>query len=335
MKHANVAVFVPHNGCPHQCSFCDQRAITGETLQPTGEDVRRIAQAASEELRKSGRVAELAFFGGSFTAIARDYMEELLQSAAPFVKNGTFTGIRASTRPDAVSEDRLALCRQYGVTAIELGAQSMSDEVLRRNGRGHTAQDVRDAAKKIREAGISLGLQMMTGLYGDTPEGAYATARALIALRPDTVRIYPAIVMRGTLLAQWYEAGCYRPQTLPEAVALCAGLLECFTQAGISVIRVGLHSTPELLKNRVAGPYHPAFRELCESRIFRNRMETLLREVAPGAVTMEVHPRDLSKAIGQRGENRAYFQTMGYSVQFLQNDTLRMGECAIHQQERR
>ena len=335
MKHANVAVFVPHNGCPHRCSFCDQRAITGQAGQPSGEEVRRTAEAAAQTLRKSGCPAEFAFFGGSFTAVDPSYMETLLQSAAPFLKDGTFSGIRVSTRPDAVGEERLRVLRQYGVTAIELGAQSMSDEVLQKNGRGHTAADVRDAAARIRAFGFSLGLQMMTGLYGDTPEGARRTAKELIALQPDTVRIYPTLVMRGTQLAEWYEAGSYRPQTLAEAVPLCAELLQWFEAAGISVIRVGLHSTPDLQKNLLAGPYHPAFRELCESRIFREQIAGLLRGKEPGDITIEVHPRDLSKAVGQRGENRDYFRKLGYSVQFLQNDTVRTGECAIHQQEGR
>ena len=262
-------------------------------------------------------------------------MERLLQSVWPFLRDGSFSGIRISTRPDAVGEERLQICKRYGVTSVELGVQSMSDEVLRQNGRGHTAAQVREAAARIRAFGFSLGLQMMTGLYGDTPAGARQTAEAMIALRPDTVRIYPTLVMRGTRLAEWYAAGRYHPQSLPEAVELCAELLEQFARAGISVIRVGLHDSPELRQNLLAGPYHPAFRELCESRLLRDKIETLLCGQEKGIVKVDVNPRDRSRAAGQRGENRTYFEMLGYSVRFRENRAVRMGECAIHQQESR
>ena len=167
MKHANVSIFVPHNGCPHQCSFCSQRSITGQQSQPTPEDVRRTLDQAVRDLGERIHESEIAFFGGSFTAIDRRYMISLLDTAYQYVKQYNFTGIRLSTRPDAVDAEVLRLLRDYGVTSIELGAQSMDDRILGLNGRGHTSRDVEEASALIQEFGFSLGLQMMTGLYGD------------------------------------------------------------------------------------------------------------------------------------------------------------------------
>lgn len=178
MKHANVAIFVPHNGCPHQCSFCNQRSITGQQVQPTPQDILSAIQVAKSSQNAQIRETEIAFFGGSFTAIERSYMCALLNVAAPFVKDKTFSGIRISTRPDAIDDEILTLLKQYGVTSIELGAQSMDDSVLVHNQRGHTAEQVRTASRLIKSYGFSLGLQMMTGLYGDTVNGARDRAAA-------------------------------------------------------------------------------------------------------------------------------------------------------------
>ncbi len=206
MKHANVALFVPNNGCPHACSFCSQRSITGRQNQPEPRDVRSAAETALRSLRPvEAKQAEIAFFGGSFTAIDRGYMLSLLRAAYPYVRDGRFYGIRISTRPDYIDDGILTLLRQYGVTTIELGAQSMDDRVLALNGRGHTAQQVVQASSLIRERGFRLGLQMMTGLYGDSAAGAKKTAEALASLLPACVRIYPTLVLRGTELGSRYE----------------------------------------------------------------------------------------------------------------------------------
>lgn len=312
MKHANVAVFVPHLGCPHRCAFCDQRSISGQLVMPGPEDVADAARRGLLQLGENAPKAELAFFGGSFTAIGRERMESLLRAAAPFVAKGgepgKYRGIRVSTRPDAIDEDILALLKAYGVTAVELGAQSMKDPVLAANGRGHTAADVIRSAGMLRAAGFELGLQMMTGLYTDTDEGALYTAHALCALMPDTVRVYPTVVVHGTELEQLYRRGLYRPQTLEEAVSLCAGLLEYFARQGIRVIRMGLHASQELSRSYVAGPYHPAFRELCESRLFLHKARVLLgQSAARGAVTLVVHRSAVSRMTGQ---HRCNLQTL-------------------------
>lgn len=326
MRHANAALFVPHNGCPHQCSFCDQRAITGALAQPGPADVAAAAERARQTL-PPGVPAELAFFGGSFTAVERGYMVSLLQAAQPALRQGVFSGIRCSTRPDCVDAEVLSLLKGYGVKAVELGAQSMEDPVLLRNGRGHTAADVERAARLVKEAGLSLGLQMMTGLPGDTEEGAWRTARRLAALAPDTMRIYPAIVLRGTQMARWYEAGEYRPMGLEEAVALCSGLLEFLEARGIRVIRLGLHSSPELEQNRLAGPWHPAFRELCESSRFLGRLRRALAEACPGqeAVTVFVCPRDVSAVLGQKRKNWELLRQEGVRLTLSQHPQVPRG----------
>ena len=204
MKHANIALFVPHIGCPHRCSFCDQNAISGAECPPEPADVTAACETALQSLGSRAAEAEIAFFGGSFTAIDRGYMLRLLDAARPYVRAGKVRGIRLSTRPDAVEPEVLSLLREYGVTTIELGAQSMDDRVLELNGRGHTADQVRRAACRVREMDFSLGLQMMTGLPGDTPEGAWYTARELAALSPAEVRIYPTVVLDGTRMGEWY-----------------------------------------------------------------------------------------------------------------------------------
>lgn len=308
-RHANIALFVPHIGCPHRCSFCDQRAITGVQHPPTPADVHTAVRIAAAGAGYDPAQTEIAFFGGSFTAIDPAYMRSLLDAAQPYLQNGSVRGVRVSTRPDAINSEILALLRKKGVTTIELGAQSMSDDVLCANGRGHTAAQVRRAAEQIRAGGFSLVLQMMTGLYQDTDAGALFTAKALCACRPDAVRIYPAITLKGTRLADLYGKGLYRPQPLEAAVSLCAELLQLFRAEGIPVIRLGLHSIEK--QNYLAGPWHPAFRELCESRLYLQLARARLQR--PGRYALYVHPAALSKMIGQSRANIAFLNRIGYN----------------------
>ena len=202
MKHSNIAIFVPHVGCPNMCSFCNQHSISGEEDLPTAEKVAQICEQAMREVANKGNT-EIAFFGGSFTAIERGYMLELLRSASKFVGKDGFKGIRISTRPDYIDEEVLELLKSYGVTAIELGAQSMIDEVLLANNRGPCAEDVVNASRLIKKQGFELGLQMMVGLYKSTTEFEYETMSKLLSLRNCT--IYPVIVLNGTRLAELYK----------------------------------------------------------------------------------------------------------------------------------
>ena len=331
----NVAIFVPHVGCPQQCSFCDQRAITGGAQPPTPWQVWQTAQAAASHLGQRAKDTEIAFFGGSFTAIPRGQMLALLAPAKEAVERFGFRGLRCSTRPDAIDGEVLSLLKGYHMVAVELGAQSMDGEVLRRNRRGHSPEDTVRAAGLIRAAGLELGLQMMTGLYGSTPEKDVETARALIALKPATVRVYPTVVLEGTHLAALYRQGRYKPQSLEEAVELCARLLPLFEEAGVRVIRVGLHAQEAVESRRVAGAYHPAFRELVESRRFLSRLLPELERRGPGAYQVRVCPRQLSAATGQRRANVEALAQRGYRVRFAPDRELPFGGFLLERQETR
>lgn len=329
MKHKNVAFFIPHLGCPHQCSFCDQRTISGKAAAPSvGEVEKTLFEASADIADKHG--AEIAFFGGSFTAIPQSVMCAYLEAAQPFLGEGGFAGIRISTRPDAISAEILSLLRQYGVTTIELGAQSMKDAVLLKNGRGHTAADVRRAAHLIKSCGFALGLQMMVGLPGDTElEDALYTAKALLALSPDCMRIYPTVILPHTRLAEWYQTGEYVPMTFDTAVSVCAEILLLFHQNGVPVIRLGLHDSPEVAARHIGGIYHPAFRELCENAIYLARAQSALSGKHFGSYTIEVRPDCISKMAGQHRKNLLFLQKAGYKLKVCGNPRLDLYEISL------
>lgn len=299
-----IPVFVPHAGCPQHCVFCDQKRISGSEKAATAETVIQAIKTAAA-LPRTGAKRQLAFYGGSFTAIPAARQEELLGAAAEAIERGELDAIRLSTRPDAIDGTVLARLRRFGVETVELGAQSMDDEVLRLSGRGHTAQDVENAAAALKAAGFRLILQMMTGLPGSDDEKDLETARRLIALRPDGVRVYPTVIVRGTELWQMWQRGEYREHTVEDAVRVCARILPLFEEAGIPVIRLGLNPTEELSSGEAAGgAYHSALGELVKSRVMLERARALLAESTPGSrVTLGTAERTLSQAIGQKKEN--------------------------------
>lgn len=330
MKHANVAFFVPMVGCPHRCSFCDQNSITGESGVPTPEEVDLTLKKAARELRGFGEKSEIAFFGGSFTMIPEELMRSLLEPAAKWVRRGAFSGIRLSTRPDAVDEHIISVLKEYGVTSVELGAQSSSDAVLEKNLRGHTFEDTKKACGLIKEAGFSIGLQMMTGMPGSDEHLDLLTAAQFAALKPDTMRIYPALVLKNTLMAKWYESGEYTPQTVEEAAALCAELLDIFELYKINVIRLGLHAERSLEENLVAGPYHPAFREICESLRFRKKIEPMLIRLPKGKYVLSVAKSDVSKCAGQHRSNLEYWRSLGYEIKIREDEGFSSGDFCVN-----
>ncbi|MCD7804722.1 MAG: radical SAM protein [Oscillospiraceae bacterium] len=309
-KHANLSIFVPHIGCPHKCSFCNQNTITGQTFIPHAKNVVETCEKALSDGVDITNT-EIAFFGGSFTAIPRSYMLELLEPAKRYVDMG-FRGIRLSTRPDAIDEEILSILGSYGVTTIELGAQSMFDDVLELNERGHTAKDVKNASHLIKQHGFTLGLQMMLGLYGSTIEKDYETALRIADLEPSEVRIYPTVVLKDTKLGELYTEGKYRTYELSEAVELSAKLLDLFEQRDITVIKLGLHSSTDVEGSMLGGIYHPAFRELCENVRARNTMEKLMNGGL--SYTFTVRPDYLSKALGHKKSNIEYFRSKGIEV---------------------
>ena len=297
-----IPVFVPHLGCPNDCVFCNQRTISG-SLRPAGpEDVHRALADAGE----LGEGAELAFYGGSFTAISPDRQCALLEAAQPWRKQGLLRSIRVSTRPDAVTEEKLWLLRSYGVETVELGAQSMDDEVLARSGRGHTAADTQRAAGLVHAAGLKLVLQMMTGLPAASPESDLNTAHLLAALKPEGVRIYPTVILRGTQLERLWRAGQYRAHTVSDAVETCAPILRLFLAAGIPVLRLGLNPTEALSAGEAAGgAYHPALGELVYGKLYLELARAKLRALPrlPRRVELLVAEHCISKMTGYRRSN--------------------------------
>lgn len=322
MKKGNISIFVPHQGCPCACSFCNQKTITGQNELPTAVDVRNAVDTA---LRKKEYEYEIAFFGGSFTAIDREYMLELLEAAYPYVKSGQVKGIRISTRPDCIDHEVLDILKKYGVTSIELGAQSMDDEVLEANRRGHTAQDICNASELIKEYSFELGLQMMTGLYKDTAEKSIETAKKIIELAPSTVRIYPTVVLKGTYLAELYLKEEYTPLNADDSAELCAILVPMFENAGIKIIRLGLHSSRDIKENMLAGGFHDSFGELVKSRIMVNK----ILELPPADYQVYVNSRSVSKLKGNKKSNIYLLIERGYNIKIITDNGLDVDELRI------
>lgn len=306
-RESIIPVFVPHLGCPNDCVFCNQRRISGSVAPATAEDVVSAIENALR-LTPPGTRRQLAFYGGSFTAIPVAEQESLLGAAAPYLERGDIASLRLSTRPDAIDGAVLRRLRSYGVETIELGAQSMSERVLALSGRGHTAADVEDAARAVKGAGFRLILQMMTGLPGADDESDVESARRIAALGPDGVRVYPTVIVRDTALCDLWRAGRYKEHTVEDAVRVCALILPVFEQAGIPVIRLGLNPTEDLSGgDAVGGAYHPALGELVKSRIMRDRAEKILSGAKRGEqAVLRVNPRLMSQLVGQHGANRAY-----------------------------
>ena len=317
MKHANISIFVPHKGCPNSCSFCNQKTISGKSSSATAEDVKSAVKTALLSNIEPENT-EIAFFGGSFTAIERELMVSLLTAAKSFITEYHFKGIRVSTRPDCIDREVLEILKEYGVTAIELGAQSMVDEVLLANRRGHTAEDVKKASALIKEYDFSLGLQMMTGLYKSDFKKDLFTAEEIIKIHPDTVRIYPTVVLKNTKLCEYLESGIYNPPNALETAPFCAKLLKMFTDNDIKVIKLGLHSSTDVEKDMVGGAYHPAFRELCEGYIYLDEiLKNLENKDKNKQYIVSVPEKELSKAKGQQKRNEKALKNKGFYCKII------------------
>ncbi|MEE1138884.1 MAG: radical SAM protein [Acutalibacteraceae bacterium] len=331
MKHINVALFVVHKGCPHMCSFCNQRSISGSHKDLTPDDVHSAVKIAVQSLSENQAAGgEIAFFGGSFTMVEREYMLSLLEAAYEYVGKGIFKGIRISTRPDGIDGEICGILKKYGVTAVELGAQSLDDRVLMLNERGHTAEQVENACKILKEYGFEVGLQMMTGLYGSKDSDSLETAEKIIDLAPATVRIYPTVVLKGTRLYELMKNGEFIPKGVDETVDLCARLIEMFENAGIKVIRVGLHSGGGVEEGFAGGAYHPALRELCEGRLYYNRASLLLKKYDGGRYILCVNPKEISKMTGQKKENLIRLREKGFECTVKGIEGLSKYEVEIH-----
>lgn len=332
MKHYNIPIFVPHRGCPNDCVFCNQKRITGTLDDVTVQDIENTIEEYLKTLPKNNRIIEVAFFGGSFTGIDFDMQGLFLSTVHKYIKKMLIDGVRLSTRPDYIDKVILNQLKEYGVTTIELGVQSLNDDVLKASNRGHTVKDVYDAVKLIKEYNFSLGLQMMTGLPGDTDEKSIETAKKIIELKPDFVRIYPTLVLKDTKLEEMYKNGQYSPQGIGDAVSLCKELLLLFTESKIPVIRVALQTTDEISPNGslVAGPFNSQFRELVESEIYFDKFVKSLNEISSKDIIIFVNSKDVSKAVGSKKANINKIKNLyNINLKIVGNDKIKPGDFYV------
>ena len=331
-----IPIFVPHAGCPHQCAFCNQSSITGAHSVPTGRDVRRQIDTFLSYRRNQLRPVQIAFFGGNFLGIQSHSINRLLSEATAYVTAGRADSLRFSTRPDTVDRQQLALIQDFPVATIELGAQSMNNRVLKHSNRGHTMEDTVNAVQLLKESDYEVGIQIMVGLPGDNLRRLQNSAREVLQLKPDFIRIYPTVVLAGSPLAALYEKGDYTPLSLEEAVSRVKELYLFFIKEDIPVIRMGLQASEDLNTSStvLAGPYHPAFGHLVYSEIF---LDKAMSAIASGnlerkAVRLQVHPRSVSK---MRGQNNRNFKILCkrfrlLSVDIVEDESLNVDQLLVH-----
>ena len=331
MKKRIIPIFVPHRGCPHDCIFCNQKRITGVSTDMTSDDARKIIEEYLPTIDKDALV-EIAFFGGSFTAIDEDIQKSLLSVAKEYVDKGLVQDIRMSTRPDCINQEILENVKSYGASIIELGVQSLDEDVLKASVRGHHAPEVFTSAKLIKENNIKLGLQQMVGLPTDTEEKCIKTAREFIKLQPDCVRVYPTLVVKETGLENLLNRRQYNPFTLEESIQIVKKLLTLYYVNNINVIRVGLQATEEIQlgKSIVDGPYHPAFRELVEGEMVKDYLESLIIEYkVENNITVKTNKKNISKIIGNKKCNSLYIkEQLGVTLK-TQEENIDINELEI------
>ena len=321
LKHRTIPIFVPEVSCPNQCIYCNQRVISGQQHMPTDEEITATIERYSSTF-EAGTHVELAFFGGNFTGIPMSEQQRLFDLVRPYCQRLGVKGIRLSTRPDYISDEKVDFLKANGVTTVELGVQSLDDEVLAHVRRGYTAETVERAAEIIQKRDIEVGMQMMLGLPGDTAEKALRTARRIIELGATNTRIYPTLVVARTLLARWYEQELYTPLTLQEAVNQCKEILYLFETNNITVLRVGLHPTEGFISGTdyLAGPFHVAFKELVQTEIWHDILSKI-NEPAD-SICIYVPERQLTAAVGHHAKNKKMLLQRCKSVKFNTSNEL-------------
>lgn len=310
-KEYIIPIFVPHLGCPNACTFCNQRSISGETKMVTAEDVKNTIEYYLSNFKDDNKYVEVAFFGGSFTGIDDEIQEELLKAANEFIKEKRVKAIRISTRPDYINKKILKKLKKYHVKTIELGVQSTNDYILARCKRGHYFNDVKKASKLIRRYGFTLGHQMMIGLPESTKIDEINTAKDLIKLKPKLVRIYPVLVIKGTKLEEECKTGEYIPLTISQAIDRSKEIVNMFQKKHIEIIRIGLQNTNTITDPQkeesevVAGPYHPAFRQLVESSMWYDAIIEKIKKCNSKVKEVEIHAnsQNINNIIGHKREN--------------------------------
>ena len=337
-KQYIIPIFVPHLGCPNDCIFCNQKSISGQKENMTKEKAKKIIEEYINAIQTKDASIEIAFYGGSFTAIEPEKQVELLEVANEYIKKGKVESIRISTRPDCIDKETLKRLKKYKVKTIELGVQSANDYILKKANRGHTFEDVKKASKMIRWNGFQLGHQMMVGLPESTRTDEINTAKALIKLKPKMVRIYPVLVVKDTKLEKDYKNGIYEPLPLVQAVEICKQLVRMFADKKIDVIRIGLQNTEEITDPQgeksqvVAGPYHPAFRQLVEAGMWYDAIVGKIKKlnVKVKEVQVTVNPIDANNVIGHKKENVVKLkETYDVDLILKQDEKIRQGKSKI------
>lgn len=331
-----VPVFLPNQGCPHRCVFCDQAKITSQPARPmNGQTVQEILdQATRSDSFLARKSREVAFYGGTFASLPEKTIRDLLGVVAPYLQKGTYHSVRVSTRPDSLDGEKAALLRALGVSTVELGSQSLDDGVLRESLRGHTAEDTETAVKLLRQQGFSVGIQLMPGLPGDSAERFIATVQRVIRIKPDMVRLYPVVVIQGTELAHWFEKGIYQPLTLEQAVRICAESCRLLEEAGIPVIRIGL-MTSESLRQKgqvLAGPWHESFGHLVRSELYRRKITPFLPGPGEaGKIALRVASNDVALLRGHKNDGIRWIEerTKARIDEILSDDSLPPGKIAV------
>lgn len=333
-SHYIIPIFVPHEGCPHDCVFCNQNSITGTSTTVDSVYVDKIVNEYLETITAEDAIIEISFFGGTFTAIQMDKQVELLTVAKKYKENKKISFIRLSTRPDYIDDIILTNLKEYSVDIIELGVQSLDEEVLLKSGRGHTAEDVVKASKLIKQYGFVLGHQLMIGLPGDSIQKDIETAKRSIELKPEICRIYPALIIKDTHMETMYLEKKFNPYSLNEAVNISKAIYIMMIANQINVIRIGLQPTEEISegKDLIAGPFHPAFRELVEGGLYNDMIyDVIINNINQGLyinnVLLKINPKDISKLYAKSKEffNAMKKQINGVSIDVFQDIDIERG----------
>jgi histone acetyltransferase (RNA polymerase elongator complex component) len=313
-KHLIIPVFIPHEGCPYRCAFCNQTKITGVNQKSDETIVRQTIQSYLDVLDSESlpEKREVAFYGGSFTGLPEERQKQLLHAVQPSIKSGEVHSIRVSTHSLLINPRNISLLKNKNVKTVELGIQSTNDKVLQAVGRPCEFKIVKSAVDSIRKEGLGLGLQLMPGLPEDDETIFMNSVKDVIGLNPDFVRIYPTLVIKNTNLYEMYKLGEYLPWALDRMVRLVKDSLLAFQRENIPVIKVGLHSDPSMLENLVDGPYHPSFRYLVDSLIARENMIDLIDQLQsiPQKLTFKVPSRQVSLYLGHKKDNIQAIQNL-------------------------
>jgi histone acetyltransferase (RNA polymerase elongator complex component) len=331
LKHYTIPIFLPELACPFRCVYCNQFSISGKVEMTTPEMMRKTVNEHLITFKNENREVEIGFFGGNFTGIDIEIQKKYLDIAQSFVNAGQVNSIRLSTRPDYIDEKKLTFLKNYSVKTIELGAQSLNDDVLAKSGRGHSSNDVFIASELIRLNGFKLGLQMMIGLPGDSIEISLATAERIIEYGAEETRIYPLLVIKGTEIEEFYKSGNYVPLSLNEAVLWTKEIYKLFESAGVKMLRIGLHPSEDLVQGDalVAGPYHQSFKELVLTELWSELLVNLRNNNNSKDLLILVAPDQLNYAIGYSGKNRDMLREHFSKVDFATDKDLKNREFLI------